>query len=77
MMSTIEADAPATTFVPRTERSYWQAIADALNAAESVGMAVGIDLDGTLTDHNAWSVVWDRDAKQWVLAGYDGEEADR
>ncbi|MDX2761619.1 hypothetical protein [Streptomyces europaeiscabiei] len=59
--------------VPKTERALWQAIADALNAAGSAGMAVGIDLDGTLTDHNAWSVVWDRDAKQWTLAGYDAE----
>lgn len=63
----------APTVAPRTERSIWQAIADALNAAEGRGMAVGIDLDGTLTDHNAWSVIWDRDAKQWVLAGYDAE----
>jgi hypothetical protein len=68
---------PARTEAPRTERARWQAIADALNAAESAGMAVGIDLDGTLTDRNAWSVVWDRDAKQWVLAGYDGEETGR
>jgi hypothetical protein len=60
---------------PRTERSIWQAIVDALNAAESRGMSVGIDLDGTLTDHNAWSVIWDRDTKQWVLAGYDEETA--
>ena len=60
-------------FVPRTERSIWQDIADALNAAEQAGMAVGIDLDGTLTDHTAWSVVWDRDAKRWDLAGYDSE----
>jgi hypothetical protein len=60
---------PSETVVPRTERSLWQAIADALNAAEAAGMAVGIDLDGTLTDRHSWSVVWDRDAKQWVLAG--------
>lgn len=59
--------------VPRTERSIWQSITDALNAAHAAGMPVGIDLDGTLTDHNAWSVIWDRDAKQWVLAGYDAE----
>lgn len=64
------------TTVPRTERSYWVDIADALNAAERAGMAVGIDLDGTLTDHNAWSVIWDRDAKSWTVAGYD-EEASR
>lgn len=67
----------AEVVVPRTERSYWVAIADALNAAESAGMAVGIDLDGTLTDHNAWSVIWDRDAKQWILAGYDSEGGTR
>ncbi|SOD80017.1 hypothetical protein SAMN06272781_6826 [Streptomyces sp. 1222.2] len=68
---------PAKAEAPRTERARWQAIVDALNAAEAAGMAVGIDLDGTLTDHNAWSVIWDRDAKQWVIAGYSGEEADR
>ncbi|MEU5595722.1 hypothetical protein [Streptomyces sp. NPDC020298] len=61
----------AAVFVPRTERSYWVAIADALNAAHAVGMPVGIDLDGTLTDHNAWSVVWDRVTEQWTVAGYD------
>lgn len=60
--------------VPRTERSYWQAIADALNAAHAAGMPVGIDLDGTLTDHNAWSVIWDRDAERWVLASCDAED---
>lgn len=65
------------TFVPRTERSYWAAIADALNAAVAVGMPVGIDLDGTLTDRNAWSVVWDREAERWTVAGYDdGAERD-
>ncbi|MFJ4624296.1 hypothetical protein [Streptomyces sp. NPDC088812] len=63
----------AEVFVPRTERSYWVAIADALNAAHSVGMAVGIDLDGTLTDRNAWSVVWDRNAERWTVAGYEDE----
>ncbi|MCU8589355.1 hypothetical protein [Streptomyces sp. A13(2022)] len=66
----------AEPFVPRTEREYWEDIASALNAAESVGMSVGIDLDGTLTDRRMWSVVWDRDAKQWKVAGYeDGTEA--
>lgn len=63
-------------FVPRTERSYWVDIADALNAAHSAGMPVGIDLDGTLTDRNAWSVVWDRAAEQWVVAGYEDDEAE-
>jgi hypothetical protein len=61
---------PATPAAPRTERSYWQAIADTITAA---GMPVGIDLDGTLTDHQAWSVVWDRQAEQWAVAGYDDE----
>ena len=59
--------------LPRTERSYWVAIADALNAAESAGMAISIDLDGTLTDHTTWSVVWDRKAEKWAVAGYDEE----
>ncbi|MFE9737319.1 hypothetical protein [Streptomyces sp. NPDC006477] len=57
--------------VPRTERQHWQSIADALNAANAVGMPVGIDLDGTLTDHNAWSVVWNSEAGRWELAGYE------
>lgn len=65
----------AEVFVPRTERSYWVDIAAALNAAHSAGMPVGIDLDGTLTDHNAWSVVWDRDVERWEVAGYDDEAA--
>ncbi|GAA2686148.1 hypothetical protein GCM10010400_57980 [Streptomyces aculeolatus] len=56
---------------PRTERSRWQAIADALNAVD----AIGIDLDGTLTDHRTWSVVWDRAAERWVVAGYDDDTA--
>lgn len=72
-MSTSSQTNPVPIEAPRTERSIWQSIADALNAAELAGMAVGIDLDGTLTDHNAWSVIWDRDTKQWVLAGYDSE----
>jgi hypothetical protein len=72
-----EEDAPvdgAQPFVPRTERSYWVAIADALNSAQAAGMPVGIDLDGTLTDRNMWSVVWDRDAERWTVAGYGGDE---
>lgn len=64
----------AEVFVPQTERSRWVAIAEALNAAHSAGMPVGIDLDGTLTDRNAWSVVWDRAAEQWVVAGYEDDE---
>lgn len=66
----------ASVFVPRTERSYWEDIAAALNAAHSVGMPVGIDLDGTLTDRNAWSVVWDRAAEQWAVAGYEDDDAE-
>lgn len=62
--------------VPRTERSYWVDIAAALNAATAAGMPVGVDLDGTLTDRNAWSVVWDPDTEAWTVAGYeDGEES--
>lgn len=68
----------ADVFVPRTERQRWQDIADALNAAHAAGMPVGIDLDGTLTDHRMWSVVWDRDAERWTVAGYedDAEQAE-
>lgn len=68
--------AEADDAAPRTERSYWSAIAAALNAAEAMSMPVGIDLDGTLTDHRAWSVVRDRAAERWAVAGYDGELAD-
>ncbi|MET9729643.1 hypothetical protein ABZZ79_02950 [Streptomyces sp. NPDC006458] len=60
-------------FVPRTERSYWVDIADALNAAHVAGMPVGVDLDGTLTDHNAWSVIWDHETERWTVAGYDAD----
>jgi len=66
-----DPQAPAEVFVPRTERSYWVAIAEALNAAHAAGMPVGVDLDGTLTDHNAWSVVWDRAGERWAVAGYE------
>ena len=67
----LRADRAPEVFVPQTERSRWVAIADALNAAHSAGMPVGIDMDGTLTDHNAWSVVWDRAADRWAVAGYE------
>lgn len=67
--------ADAEVFVPRTEREHWVAIAAALNAAHAAGMPVGIDLDGTLTDHRMWSVVWDRAAEQWTVAGYEGGDA--
>ncbi|MBK3631595.1 hypothetical protein JHN52_01190 [Streptomyces sp. MBT97] len=60
-----------TAAVPRTEREHWVDIANALNAAHAAGMPVGIDLDGTLTDHNAWSVIWDPTTERWELAGYD------
>ena len=69
----LRRDEPAEVSVPRTERSYWVDIAAALNAAVAVGMPVGVDLDGTLTDHNAWSVVWDRAAERWTVAGYEDE----
>lgn len=65
------ADVPAApSQAPRTEREYWQDIADALNAATATGRPVGIDVDGTLTDHFAWSVVWDRQAERWTVGGY-------
>lgn len=62
-----------TEAVLRTERSHWVDIAAALNAAVDAGLPVGIDLDGTLTDHNAWSVIWDPSSKQWEVAGYDDD----
>ncbi|GAA0637651.1 hypothetical protein GCM10009535_12620 [Streptomyces thermocarboxydovorans] len=73
-MPTSSQSSPASTEAPRTERSLWQSIADALNAAQAAGLAVGIDLDGTLTDHKRWSVIWDRDTKQWTVAAYDTED---
>ncbi|WP_406200076.1 hypothetical protein OG331_25075 [Streptomyces sp. NBC_01017] len=63
-----------TAPVPRTEMQRWQDIAAALNAAHTAGMPVGIDLDGTLTDHNAWSVVWDPTAERWTVAGYEDDD---
>ncbi|MFP3119541.1 hypothetical protein [Streptomyces sp. Iso 434] len=51
----------------RTERDRWQALADALNAVGSVGIA----LNGTLTYPATHPVMWDRDAMRWVLAPYD------
>lgn len=60
-------------FVPRTELRRWQDIADALNAAHAADMPVSIDLDGTLTDHRTWSVVWDQAAARWTVAGYEAD----
>lgn len=62
-------------FAPRTERSRWVDIAATLNAAHAAGMPVGIDLDGTLTDHRGWSVVWDRNTERWTVAGYEDTES--
>jgi hypothetical protein len=70
---TLTEQAEGDLFVPRTERQRWQDIAAALNAAHAAGMPVGIDLDGTLTDHRMWSVVWDRDAERWTVAGYEDD----
>ncbi|MEU6222268.1 hypothetical protein [Streptomyces sp. NPDC047042] len=67
-----EAD-EKTVAVSRTERSHWGDIAAALNAAHDAGMPVSIDLDGTLTDLNAWSVVWDPATERWTIAGYEDE----
>ncbi|MFF3643421.1 hypothetical protein [Streptomyces sp. NPDC002564] len=68
-----EGEQPTPDSVPRTERALWVDIANALNAAVDAGMPVGIDLDGTLTDRNAWSVVWDAPSGRWAVAGYDGD----
>jgi hypothetical protein len=70
----LREDEPAEVFVPRTERQRWVDIAEALNAAHTAGMPVGVDLDGTLTDHRMWSVVWDRAAERWAVAGYEADE---
>ncbi|MGY1498592.1 hypothetical protein ACW4TU_18665 [Streptomyces sp. QTS52] len=63
----------AEAVVSRTELSRWVDIAAALNAAHDAGMPVGIDLDGTLTDRRAWSVIWDRDTGRWTVAGYEDQ----
>lgn len=60
-------------FVPRTERSYWVTIADALNAAAGAGMPVGINMEGILTDHQHWAVVWNREQERWEVGGYDDD----
>ncbi|MFF3310519.1 hypothetical protein [Streptomyces sp. NPDC002952] len=66
-------DGPSTP-VTQTERAHWVDIAAALNAAQVAGMSVGIDLDGTLTDHTAWSVIWDSETERWTVAGYDADK---
>lgn len=68
---------PLWPFVPRTEREYWLDIVNALNSAVAAGMPLGIDLDGTITDHSAWSIAWDREAGRWALAGYDEDSHDK
>ncbi|MFE1070976.1 hypothetical protein ACFW5W_07070 [Streptomyces sp. NPDC058783] len=68
------AQALAEPTAPRTEREHWQAIADALNAANRAGMPVGIDLDGTLTDHRMWSVVWLTTEQRWTVAGWEDND---
>jgi hypothetical protein len=73
---TLTEQAEGEVFVPRTERQRWVDIADALNAAHAADMPVSIDLDGTLTDHRMWSVVWDRQAERWSVAGYDVDAED-
>jgi hypothetical protein len=67
-----ESTQPAP-FIPRTEREYWVAIADALNTCAAAGMPVGIEMDGTLTDYRHWSVVWDRATEKWDVGGYDDD----
>lgn len=65
--------APQPETTPDTEPGTpdpWQAIADALNAVP----ALGVDLDGTITDHDEHSVVWDRTAQRWVVAAYDEDD---
>ncbi|MEE4540947.1 hypothetical protein V2S66_03065 [Streptomyces sp. V4-01] len=72
-----ESTQAAEPFVPRTEREHWVAIADALNACNAAGMPVGIDMEGILTDHTAWAVVWNRDQERWEVGGYeDGSPAE-
>ena len=65
---------PDHPFVPRTEREYWVDIANALNAANAAGMPVGIDIEGILTDHHMWAVVWNRSAERWEVGGYEDDD---
>lgn len=60
-------------FMPRTEREHWVDIADALNAANAAGMPVGIDMEGILTDHQAWAVVWNRETERWEVGGHEDD----
>ncbi|WP_063795168.1 hypothetical protein [Streptomyces silaceus] len=73
----VKGEQPTPGPAPRTERAHWVDIANALNAAADAGMPVGIDIDGTLTDRNAWSVVWDAAAARWTVAGYDEDIEER
>jgi hypothetical protein len=59
--------------LPRTERSYWVDIADAMNAAREAGLMDDINLDD-VTDFNPSCVIWDRKAGRWVVARH-AEEA--
>lgn len=68
-----ETPALGGPFVPRTEREHWVDIADALNAAGAAGIAVGIDMEGILTDHTAWAVVWNREQQRWEVGGYEDD----
>ncbi|MFJ7417931.1 hypothetical protein ACIQXD_04880 [Streptomyces uncialis] len=73
MSPEIAAGLAAGPAAPQTERSYFVAIADALNAVPN-DQPLGIDLDGTITDHENWSVVWNAEASRWEVAGYDDEK---
>lgn len=73
----IMADAAERGESPRTELASWVAITDALNAAHDNGLSLGIDLDGTITDHREWAVIWDRESERWTVAEYDDGESTR
>lgn len=71
-----DEDEQPEPFIPRTEREYWVDIANALNAANAAGMPVGIDIEGILTDHRMWAVVWNREQERWEVGGYEDDDLD-
>lgn len=62
---------PAPT-MPRTEPSFWDAIADALNAAAAADIHIGIDMNGSaLTDFSSRSITYDQPNTRWVVVCTD------
>lgn len=65
-----------TPFGGTTEPDPWQRALDGLNTLVDADIAFGIDLDGTITDHDERSIVWDGGIGRWVLHPYE-DDADQ